>query len=374
MKKQKNWTKWLYWFTFAVAVIVVYKTLDNFTEVGNFISDAFNLLTPFILGGLLAYIFYIPCKKVENIYNKSKLKIVKKTARKLSVLTVYIIALLIIIISINVILPTISNSIVELVSNLPEYYKNAIKMSENLPENSIISQINVEQIVNALQSIDFTKIISIENIVNYIKGAFGIVNAIFTAFVTIIVSIYLLLDRRQILIFLKKLTTAIFKKETSKNIGQYFSKSNEIFFKFIYSQALDGIIVGIVASIAMLIMDVKYAVLLGMMIGLFNIIPYFGAIIAVIIAGIITWVTGGLGQALWMVIIVTILQQIDSNIINPKIIGNSLKISPLLVIFAVTVGGAYFGVLGMFLAVPVIAIIKILVEDYIDYANKNNLS
>ena len=75
-----------------------------------------------------------------------------------------------------------------------------------------------------------------------------------------------------------------------------------------------------------------------------------------------------------MVVIVTILQQIDANIINPKIVGNSLKISPLLVIFAVTVGGAYFGFLGMFLAVPVIAIIKILVEDYIDYANEKEIS
>lgn len=106
------------------------------------------------------------------------------------------------------------------------------------------------------------------------------------------------------------------------------------------------------------IMGIQYAVLLGFMIGLFNLIPYFGAIIAVIIAGIITIFTGGLDQAIWMVIIVTILQQIDANIINPKITGDSLKISPLLVIFAVTVGGAYFGVLGMFLAVPIATVIK----------------
>ena len=99
-------------------------------------------------------------------------------------------------------------------------------------------------------------------------------------------------------------------------------------------------------------------------------IPYFGAIIAVIIAALITILTGGVGQAVTMVIVVTILQQIDANIINPKIIGNSLKISPLLVIFAVTIGGAYFGVWGMFLAVPVIAVLKLVVTDYIEYKNK----
>ena len=103
------------------------------------------------------------------------------------------------------------------------------------------------------------------------------------------------------------------------------------------------------------------------MIGLFNLIPYIGAIIAVVIAGIITLLTGGVSQAIWMLVIVTILQQIDANIINPKIVGNSLQISPLLVILAVTVGGAYFGIIGMFLAVPIIAVIKVIIEDFINY-------
>ena len=109
---------------------------------------------------------------------------------------------------------------------------------------------------------------------------------------------------------------------------------------------------------------------LGFMIGLFNLIPYFGAIIAVVIAALITFLTGGLTQAILMVVVVTILQQLDANIINPKIIGNSLEISPLLVIFAVTVGGAYMGVWGMFLAVPIIAVIKLFITDYIEYKNK----
>ena len=114
-------------------------------------------------------------------------------------------------------------------------------------------------------------------------------------------------------------------------------------------------------------MKVKYAVLLGFLIGLFNIIPYFGAIIAVAISILITLITGGLSQAIGMAIVVIILQQIDANIINPRITGSSLEISPLLVIFAVTIGGAYFGVVGMFLAVPVIAVIKIIVNDFIDF-------
>ena len=110
--------------------------------------------------------------------------------------------------------------------------------------------------------------------------------------------------------------------------------------------------------------------MLGLFIGLFNLIPYFGAIIAVAISVILTILTGGLSKAIEMTIVVIILQQIDANFINPKIVGESLEISPLLVIFSVTIGGAYFGILGMFLAVPVAAVIKLLITDIVDYKYK----
>ena len=162
----------------------------------------------------------------------------------------------------------------------------------------------------------------------------------------------------------------MFDKKTCDKIENYMDSTNTIFFKFISGQLIDAVVVGILVTIAMSIIGVKYSVLLGFIIGLFNIIPYFGAIVAVVISVIITIITGGLSQALIMAAVVIILQQIDSNIINPKIIGNSLEISPLLVIFAVTVGGAYFGVLGMFLAVPIIAVLKIVVNDYLDFKIK----
>ena len=122
----------------------------------------------------------------------------------------------------------------------------------------------------------------------------------------------------------------------------------------------------------MSILGVKYAVLLGFMIGLFNLIPYLGAIIAVVIAGLITLLTGGIYQAIWMLVIVIILQQIDANIINPKIIGNSLQISPILIIFSVTIIGSYFGIMGMFLAVPIVAVIKLMINDFIKYKESTN--
>lgn len=371
---KRNFSKWMYWFLLAVAVILVYKFLDNFTAIGDAIGNFFSVIAPFLAGALIAYLLYIPASRIEKIFLKSKKKIIKKKARGLSVLITFILAILVIILLVNVILPVVVESIVELVNNFQGYWNTAVNRLNNLPEDSILKSEKVtetiKQIGENIQNIDLKQYINPEKITGYIKSALSVASGIFDVFVAIIVSVYILLQRGQIMNFFKKLSTAMFDEKTCNKIGQYVDSTNRIFFKFISSQLLDAVIVGILVTIAMSIIRVKYAVLLGFMIGLFNIIPYFGAIVAVAISILITIITGGLSQAIIMAIVVIILQQIDSNIINPKIIGNSLEISPLLVIFAVTVGGAYFGVLGMFLAVPVAAVLKIVINDWLEYKNK----
>ncbi len=370
-EKKRTLTKWLYWFLFAVAVIFVYKTLDNFSAIGAWLKGLLGVLMPFIIGILIAYILYIPSKKVESFYRKFKRpRFISKKARPLAVFTVYLIALILIIIAFRFLIPAVANAVVDFVNNFQGYYSTMMKAIEELPEDSVFKSEEVLNIVNEVKNIDFKQFINMEKIAEYAKGAIDVASKVFDFFVALVVSVYVLLQRRDILNFFKDLSRAMFKESTYKSLGRYFDRTNEIFFNFIAGQVLDGFVVGIITSIAMSIMGVKYAVPLGFMIGLFNLIPYFGAIIAVIIATLITFLTGGLTQAILMVVVVTILQQIDANIINPKIIGNSLEISPLLVIFAVTVGGAYMGVWGMFLAVPIIAVIKLFITDYIEYKNK----
>lgn len=366
---RKNMSKWMYWFLLGVAIIVVYKVLDNFAAIGGAIGNFFNIITPFLSGLLLAYLLYIPASRIEKTFARSK--VFKKKARGISVLLTYILAILVIMLVVNVILPVITDSIVELISNLQGYWNTTINKLNALPEDSFLKSDlvtdGVKSLGNAIQNINFMEYLNPEKLTTYVKSVLGVASGIFDVFVTVIVSVYILLQRGQIGRFFAKLAIAIFDEKTCTKIAKYMDKTNDIFFKFISSQIIDAIVVGILVTIAMSIIGVKYSILLGFIIGLFNIIPYFGAIIAVIISIIITIITGGLSQAILMAVVVIILQQIDSNIINPKIIGNSLKISPLLVIFAVAVGGAYFGVLGMFLGVPVAAVLKILVNDYLDF-------
>lgn len=373
----KEWRKWLFWFSFAVAVITVYKTIDSVSAIFSWIGNLFNLLMPFFMAILVAYILYMPSRGIENTLNKSKKRFLKKHSRGISVLLVYVIAALLIFVIFRFVMPTITTSITDLASNIPNYYNNAIDYFNNLEEDSIFIKLNAKQYVDKLQEINIEqqilKWINLDNINYIVGGLVGATNAIFDLFVTVVVSVYMLLERSDIKSFLQNLSSAIFDKKTNESISRYYRKTNSIFFNYISSQLIDAVVVGIITSVAMSIMKVKYAVLLGFLIGLFNIIPYFGAIIAVALAIIITIFTGGFTQAIWLAIVVVILQQIDANIINPRILGNSLNLSPILVIFAVTVGGTYFGVLGMFLGVPIAAFLKIVIEDFIAIRNNKEI-
>ena len=371
MKKEKGHVKkWMYYFTLGLSLIVIYKLLDNLTSVGEFFSVFFNIVTPFIAGGFIAYILYIPCKKIEKWLMNTKKKSAKKKAKGRAVVITYLITILIIIMVSNFIFPVLGESVKDLVQNFQGYFTMTIDKYNELPEDSILKSEEVADFVGSIQNIDLKQYINIEKVAEYAGNALSAVTSIFSIFIAIIVSIYLLLERKNIVDFWNRMIKAMTTEHTYDQVQKYVKDFHEIFSKFIVAQFLDAIVVGVLVTIAMSIMGVKYAPLLGFFIGLFNMIPYVGAIIAVVVASIITLITGGISQMIWMLVVVLVLQQIDANIINPKIVGGSLKISPLLVIFAVTVGGAYFGIIGMFLAVPVAAVIKIILNDFAEAAEK----
>ena len=371
MKSFKNGAKWIYWFTLIVAIVIVYKVLDNFTGIGEWLSNLIKVIKPFLMAILVAYLLYIPCRKIEGVYRKSKL--LKNKARSLAVATTYILVILIVVLLMNILIPMLSESITDLASNLPGYYDSAIQYIEDLPEDNILKNDVVQDAIEKLQEIDIAQLLDLDNLTMYIEKVIGIASGIFSIFVTVVVSIYILLERAEILKFVKRLNSSLFNEKKCATINRYFEKGNEIFFKYISGQVLDAIVVAIIMSAALSIMNVRYALLLGFLIGLFNLIPYFGAIIAVIVACLITIFTGGITQAIWVAVVLIVLQQIDANIVNPKILKDALEISKILIIFSITVGGAYFGVLGMFLGVPVIAVIKMMLDDYIERNEKKTV-
>ena len=170
--KEKEWKKWVFWFSLVAACIVLYKTIDSVFEVVTWLQGFISLIMPFILAVIVAYILYKPSKKIELKLNK--IKYINKISRTLSIVIVYVILALILVLVFKFVIPNITTSIVELGKNLPGYYTSAIDYINNIPEDSIWSNFNLKGIIESLENIDITKfvldIINLENVFNIIKA------------------------------------------------------------------------------------------------------------------------------------------------------------------------------------------------------------
>jgi len=199
---------------------------------------------------------------------------------------------------------------------------------------------------------------------------FSFTSSLLNLICSLVVAFYLLLRKDHLLLLLKHLFRPLFGVKFYPIIASYAVKSDRIFYRFIGAQLLDAAILGTLATVVLLIIGIPYAVVFGLLIGICNMIPIFGSIFATLITVVVTFFTTGLSVAIVTLVVLFILQQIDANIIGPKITGDALGLKPLLIIFAIFVGNHYFGLIGMFLGVPVVAMVKLLIMDLMDYQEK----
>ena len=366
-KKNTVWKRWIPLFVFAILLIIIYKTLDNITDIFLAIKNFLRVVSPFLFSILIVYMLYKPCKKLEEVYSKSKNAFLAKKARLFSVFSVYIILMLLITLVIMFVLPVLVNSLIDLANNVPIYYKYILDYVSEIPIDLDIKTSLMDFTNNTLKQLfDPNKIEQIT------KTIFSFANGILNALVSLIFSLYILLERDKIADYFNNLSDAFLKKNTREQLNKYLAQINKVIFAFIGSKGLDSIINWVVITTILVVFNVKYALLLGLIAGFANFIPYLGALMGVVFISIITLLTGGLNKAIQILILLLIFQQIDGNYIEPKIMGNTLKISPLLIIFAVIVGGDYFGIVGMFLAVPIVTILNQILLEYIKSKKEKN--
>jgi predicted PurR-regulated permease PerM len=351
--------RWISIFLLAIAVIIAYKIINNVEVLVSWFLAALGMLSPFFAGFGIAYILYIPCRKLKNQIEKSKYKFLQKRAGVLSVLGVYLILFGVVALALSLLIPALSTSIVQLAGSLPSYYNQIVAfLQERFDVHQVLDNISIHDVVSQLSSM---------NLSVYAEGLFGFFRGMLNVVLAVISSIYMLLDQERILSIAKRILTATTKGVVESKIRGYAKKINEIFLKFLYSQFLDAVIIWILSSIVLFVIRAEYWLLLGFIIGLFNMIPYFGSIFSGLLAAVITGFTSGrVEQGVIVAVALLILQQIDGNIIGPRIVGGSLNIRPLVIVIAIAIGGKLFGVLGMFLAVPVAAILRIIVIEYFE--------
>ncbi|MCD8180553.1 MAG: AI-2E family transporter [Firmicutes bacterium] len=371
MKRFEKYYGWIAAFVFCIAVIAVYKTFDNLSNITQYIGTVIGALKPFIIAFIIAYVLNMPAKHLQSWLNKSKRGFIKKHSLGISIFAIYIAALVVVVLILRMLIPALYKNVIDLYNNLPEYvaslrdYLYSFEIIKNL--NFTESGFDLYSAVNKLfTSVDMTQF------AKYAQGVFSVTTGLFEIFVAVIASIYMLIDKERLQRGIVRVMGIFFKKERAEGITAHAKRINDIFTNYIYSRLTCSIIMAVVCSVVLMIFNVKYALILGIFIGAMDMIPYFGSIISCVIAIIVTCITGGMWKGVWVGIALIVLQQIDGNLLGPKIMGNSLEIRPLWIIFAVSVGGTLFGFLGMLFSVPVVAIIRAIASDFIDAREAKN--
>ncbi len=365
MKRFEEYGKWIMALMFAIIVIAVYKTFDNFSKIAEIAKTALDALSPLIIGFVIAYIFNMPCRKIEFKLTKSKFSFLRRRSKGISILFVYLLAVFLFFIGMRLILPALYKNILDLYYNIPKYFEEAVSTITEWQEKNDSKLIQLDKVTatNALSSV--LSNIDISQFSKYAQGVIKLTSGVLSFVIGVVASIYMLIEKERIINLCKRFCKLVFKEKNAKKIIETLGKINQIFSKYIFCLLLDAALMAVATTIALSLLGVKYAIILGATIGICNLIPYFGAIISGVSAVVITLITGGPTQAIWTGVVLLVLQQIDGNFIGPNIMGEVLDISPLWIMFAVTLGGGLFGIGGMVVSVPIFMGVRMIVTEIV---------
>ncbi|RQD70985.1 MAG: AI-2E family transporter [Tindallia sp. MSAO_Bac2] len=375
IKWDRQYLKYTFYASLTIVIaIVFYHVIDNLSVFADSIRITFKwlrkLLSPFIIAGFIAYLLnpgvrWFETRFYRRIFGKEKNA---KMRRNISIFSVYLIFAGALTALIMIIAPQIIANVREIAKRAPEYV-NFIESFIDRWSNELRSI----QIYNVnIDLYDFAEPIE-ENLDRYldrageimeisvallINRAMAITSGFLNFVLGLVISVYALADKESFKNGTESTLRAFIRKDRVEKIKDFGREADYLFSRFIVGKSIDSLIIGILCYIGLIIMDVRYALLLSVFVGVANMIPYFGPIIGMIPAGLLTLIDSPI-KAFWVVVFLLALQQFDGLYLGPKILGSSVGMPPFWVIFAIIIGGKLFGVLGMFLGVPVFSVIRL---------------
>lgn len=340
---------------------LLFKVIDNIDFFAQNFGILLSILSPFFWAFGIAYLLNPAMIYLEKRFNLS---------RNFSILIVYMLLIGLITLSVTIISPAITNNIGDLVNNMPQYVtKTELWFRTNINKLNLNDNTEFIRWLNNFLTTSSGKITTMLN-TNFSAGF----NAVFSKAVSFtssflkmifgfIISIYILKDKELFKNSIKKFFYATFDTQSVNKFLVFLAEVNTLFSQYIIGKFIDSLIIGILCGIGLTILKTPYALLISIIVGITNMIPYFGPFIGMIPAVIITMFYSPI-KALEVLIFIVILQQFDGWYLGPKILGDKVGLNPFLIILAITIGGGTFGVLGMFLSVPIMAVIKSSLQRY----------
>lgn len=361
---RKYTTVAVYSFIVIACSIVFYLISSQVKVFSNKISDFIAILYPFIIGFAIAYLLNFILKFIENriISEKMKGKSPAKV-RAISMIITYFVAGTLCYLFVHFVWPELLESIIGLFNDIPNYVNNATVMINKLIEEFNLTPASMEILESKWKEItDF-----IMNFMTDIIPVIGntimvVISSLWNIVLGVIVSIYLLKDKEKFFAISKKITYAIFNREHSYKILELTHRANKIFGKFLGGKILDSFIIAIITFVVLTIFRMPYTLLVTVIVGVTNVIPFFGPFFGAIPSVILVRFVSPI-KAFWLLIIILIIQQLDGNVIGPKILGDSIGVSAFWILFALLIAGKFLGLVGMLLGVPLFAFIYSIIKD-----------
>lgn len=369
----------------VIVCLLIYFALLRLERISNVIYLVLGILKPIIYGFAIAYLLNPIVKKVDEYlipYINRHFPNSKKAAqisRGTGIFVAVVLLISIITALCNMMLPELYKSIWNMVSTVPSQLNTAVdQITKMMSKDTTTGQLFTNVLMQATEFIQNwmkTDLLEQVNVVmsNLTAGVINVVKELFNGIIGIIISVYVLWGKEVFSQQAKKIVYAIFKPNSANMILHLTIKSNEIFGGFIIGKIIDSVIIGILCFIGLSILKMPYTLLVSVIVGVTNVIPFFGPYIGAIPSAILITLSNPI-KGLYFLIFVLILQQIDGNIIGPKIIGNSTGLSAFWVVFSILLGGGLFGIPGMILGVPTFAVLSYIVTMLIDHnLEKKNL-
>lgn len=389
MKKFDGDRKYFYWgltaFLVIAACILLYLLVAHWNVFASGVSSVFVILSPFIWGFVIAYLLR-PVMRIVETYVSAPLggAIFPKNERRAfgfgrtaAIILSEAFLIFIIVMLLRLVLPQIYSSIESIISNSGTFYNNFVTWASNVLEDyPQLETMFVNVVGNASDSlIEWAKTTLLPQmtslITNITSGVYYFIRSIYYIVVGVIASVYILFNKEAVSTGSKKLVYSIFSLGAAEKILNAVRFSDRIFMNFISGKLLDSLIVGVLCYISCLILKMPYAILVSVIVGVTNIIPFFGPFIGAIPSAIIILTVSPM-KCLVFVILILVLQQFDGNILGPRILGGSIGINGFWIMFSIILGGGLFGFAGMLLGVPVFMVIYTGVKSLIDRRLRKN--
>lgn len=354
----------------ACSIIIFYLAISQLGAVLSKINGVIAILQPFIIGFSMAYLLNFILKFYEKRIFEYKgiksLNLKQKTKRSFGILLTYATALIVVFLFIKFVLPQVVDSISGLVNDVPMYISETNKFID-----STLTKLNIDKQYLKMINENFNELVNyvIKFATNLLPRLGGVLttiaSSIWNIILGVIISIYLLIDKEIFCALSKKITYAMFPKAASEKILEVSYMSNSTFGKFLIGKIVDSAIIGVLTFIILAVCKMPYAILVSVIVGITNIIPFFGPFIGAVPSFIIILFVSPI-KALWFLLIIFIIQQLDGNIIGPKILGESIGISAFWILFSILVAGKFLGLIGMIIGVPLFAVIYTIVKEIVE--------